>query len=350
MGGLIMLNPKSKKTNLLKHSKLIIYSSSLTLLLSGCSMFPKEEPVSAPPLIKSSEINLKTEKATMGTIVKTLNLNGYFAPSSSTQCHFKDRGGFLKKLNFEQGQEVKEGDILAELDTDSIKSQIQQEEIKLKKLKLRYDSVANNAQSTQVDKENAALDVEMQELQMENLKNELSKMTLRAPLSGIITFKNNVSLGEMINAYYPLYIISSKSNMLIECSGDEVIDVKLGMEVDAEFSEFKDKGKVVSVNIKEGRDEDNRKVIKIPTAQIKLNNPPKNMLFGNKAKIKVDLFKKENTLLIPKSAVKYYDKTPYVKVMDNGTKVEKFVTLGIENANVVEITEGLKEGEEVIIN
>lgn len=349
MGGLIMLNPKTKRTNLLKHSKLIIYSSSLTLLLSGCSIFPKEEPVSAPPLIRSSDVNLKTAKATVASISNVLNITGFFIPSDSTQCYFTERGGYLKKLNVVQGDSVKQGDVLAELDTDSIKLQLQQEEIKLKKLQLRYDSVQNNAQSTQLDKENVALDMELQALQVENLKNELSKMTLRAPYSGIITFKNNVVLGQRINAYDPVFIISKSDNLLVEYGGGELQKLKIGMDVRVALSGDEVNGKIVSLGTIDAKTNYGADKT-VPVARIKLDKLPKGAKFGLQAQIFVDLFKKDNVVTIPKTALRYFDKTPYVKVMDNGTKIEKFVTVGVENNDVVEIVDGLKAGEEVITN
>ena len=58
----------------------------------------------------------------------------------------------------------------------------------------------------------------------------------------------------------------------------------------------------------------------------------------------------ENVLIIPKRALKTYVDRTYVKVLVDGEKKEKDVVAGLESDTLVEIKEGLDEGDLVIVD
>ena len=70
---------------------------------------------------------------------------------------------------------------------------------------------------------------------------------------------------------------------------------------------------------------------------------------GTQASISLTLAKAEDVLVLPRGMIRSYLGRRYVQVLNNGVREERDVQLGLESATEVEIVEGLKEGEEVII-
>ena len=70
---------------------------------------------------------------------------------------------------------------------------------------------------------------------------------------------------------------------------------------------------------------------------------------GATALINVTLEERKNVLTLPTSAVQKADDKWYVYVVsETGTREVKWIEVGLQNRNTVEITGGLEEGEKVV--
>jgi macrolide-specific efflux system membrane fusion protein len=59
----------------------------------------------------------------------------------------------------------------------------------------------------------------------------------------------------------------------------------------------------------------------------------------------------DDTIVLPKTLVHSYAGRHYVNILNSkGLREERYVSLGIATSSQVEITEGLQEGELVVIN
>lgn len=145
----------------------------LLISLSGCYLFPKEEEVLAPPLIEPPEITYDTTAAKKGTVEKKITGSGSFVSISQSNLFFKSRGGRLKGIYVKLGDEIKEGDIIAELDTGDLKNQIEVQKINLKKARTRYNQVKAQG-GDEYSRQLAWYDVELASLQLENLERQPS--------------------------------------------------------------------------------------------------------------------------------------------------------------------------------
>ena len=61
------------------------------------------------------------------------------------------------------------------------------------------------------------------------------------------------------------------------------------------------------------------------------------------------MFKKENVLMVPKRVVRQEKEFYYVETESKGKVVRKYVTTGVADDTDIEITKGLKEGDQVIV-
>ena len=321
------------------------FLSLLTFLLfslTGCYLFPKEEEVLAPPLIEPPEITYDTTAVKRGTVEKKITGSGSFVSISQSNLFFKSRGGRLKAIYVKLGDEVKEGDIIAELDTGDLENQIKQQEINLKKARIRYNQVKAQG-GDEYSRQLAWYDVELASLQLENLEKQLEEAVLRSDTAGTVVYvNNNVQEGDYVNTYQTLVRIADPKQLQLQYSGSNNSDFKLGQEVNVKIKDKVFSGEVVMTpaNVPVDAPDSMKNIIRIAVEGL-----PAEVEMGDSAQIELILDKRENVIVLPRNLVRNYMGRKYVLVLEDGLKKERDVEIGLETATEVEIVKGLEEGE-----
>ncbi len=86
------------------------------------------------------------------------------------------------------------------------------------------------------------------------------------------------------------------------------------------------------------------------TVEIGLLKPADEFAFSLEVETKVMVESPRNVLLVPIGAVFQMNSKPYVEILEDGDVVEREISTGIEVNGSIEVKEGLKEGERVILN
>ncbi|HHV60336.1 MAG TPA: efflux RND transporter periplasmic adaptor subunit [Clostridiaceae bacterium] len=328
--------------------KLAIIMSMITILsgsLSGCFLYPKEKEVMAPPLKEPPQIKYTTVDVARGPIEDSLSVSGTFVSVTRVNLFYERSLGRLKAYHVKVGDYVEKGDLLVELDTSALESQIKINELNLRKAEIDLlQRKASGADQYALMK--IQIDIENQKEQLEGLKKQLEHANLTAPISGQVDFINtNYKVGDMIPAYTDLCRIIDQKDLQVEYRGDKAYEFKLGMETEIIVSNNVYKGVVVSTpsNMPEELATKIRE-----TVYIKLYELPENVKQGETVRIKLIRQRKDNVLKLPRELVKMYSGRKYVPVLIDGKKVEKTVETGIETPTEVEIVNGLQEGDKVI--
>jgi multidrug efflux pump subunit AcrA (membrane-fusion protein) len=348
------------------HNKLFLKTVSLTsslfllsISLTGCSLFPKEQITLAPELITPPKITYKTVKAEKKNIIDYAQVVGTLVPSKTRDYCFKGRSGYLKTINFQAGDNIKKGDVLAELDTDQITSQIKIAELELESSELTSKDVNNNPNASESDKRKAELNVKKSQIQLASLKDELSKHKLVAETSGKIVFAEKVQQGQSISSGRTIFSVASPEDMVIEYTGANSEKFKVGMKVNLKAKDQDFKGTVVidtstspKGQVPQGTQDptkkDNGYISVKPDALIK------DVSFGDSVTIGVERARKDNVIVLPLSSIRLVEGVEpikyYVQVLEAGTKFEKYVEFGLSSGSDIEILQGVDEGDEIVIN
>lgn len=317
-----------------------------TVILSGCFLYPSEQEVLAPPLKAPPKVTYATVDVEKGRIEKSINCTGYMVSINKVSLFYKESLGRLKSINVKIGDYVEKGDVLIELDTEDILSDIKISELALRKSEIDLlQKKASEADQYAVLK--AQIDIEAKKEEIENLKSKLDLAKLIAPISGEIDYINkDYSVGDRIPAYTDLCRIVDQTQLQLEYTGDKSYEFRLGMEVEVSIKNAPYKGEVVSTpsNMPEtlGGKKD--------TVYIKVVDLPQDIKPGETVRIKLVLEQKDDIYKLPRELVKIYNGRKYVPVLINDMKVEKTVETGIETPTEVEIVSGLKESDKVIIH
>ena len=367
---------------------------------TGESPATEKQSVSPPAETQSiAPISVKVAVAEIKDLEKTIKSPGEVYTEKNVVLK-AEVGGILKKLYVQEGKHVRQGELLAELDDTSYQLKLEEAEAtRLKALsellldrlfqepglttpKIQDNADLKKAQEayqkaekayrdgliSQAELERARLDYELAqigsglkrdeiiasskgltqaEVNAKIARLELEKTKIMAPFSGIIT-GIKVAPGETIEAGRELFTLVDVSQLKITAKvlETEVSKVKVGREADIRFSAFPGrvfKGTVVAVSPVINKED------KTCSVFISLENLAEEIKPGMHAEIEIvtEIFTRR--LLVPQAAVLVRGGRPLVFVVENGLAKWRYIQTGQENEQLVEVLDGVKEGEPVIV-
>jgi multidrug efflux pump subunit AcrA (membrane-fusion protein) len=326
-------------------------SLALTLLISGCSLLPREDEPLAPPLSEPVQVRLQTAEVKRNDIRKTVAGTAVFEPVSLVNHQFEHSGFRLEKMAVAAGAAVKRGDLLMTLTIPNLEKDLLQRQIEVERKKLQLEQARQGTDERVV--RIAKLDLELAEMELATVQEKWTAREVKAEIDGIITFLDRVSPGDWIEPYQTLAIVAEPAVLQLSmsvASSDQASPVELGMVVQVDYKDRKYEGKVVQTPRSAPytdnqllRDKYNR------TLLIELPNLPKDAAIGQSAHIEIVIEERLQALTLPKSGVRKYFGRVYVQVLEEGKRRELDVETGIETSTEYEIVKGLEEGQIVII-
>lgn len=332
--------------NVVRQISTFLLGCAVISLLVGCIFLPKEEEVLAPPIKEPPKVTYETEEVKTGTIERKIMGTGYFVSTLQQDLYFKYNSGRLKGLFVNEGDKVKKGALIAELDTDSLESQIKQQEIALRLAQMDYEYALNSGESKH-NIERASLVAKSAQIRLDELIGEFNKSKLISPVEGVIIYKKDINIGETIDAYDTLVCIADPSKLQLQyIANEDSFEFQLGMKVDIKFKNNMYKGTVVMIpaNMPENVSEDLKKAVRI-----NLDKLPEDASIGSDAMITFTLEKKENVVVISTNLIRMASGRKFVHVLVNGVREERDLQIGIQSKTEAEIVKGLEVGDKIII-
>jgi len=177
----------------------------------------------------------------------------------------------------------------------------------------------------------------------------LADTIITAPIKGVIT-KKNYEKGEQTTLNTPVLEMIGESNLQIEVNIPEsdIAKVKTGQKVEITLDAFGDDKKFAgTVTFIDPAETVVEGVVYYKT-KIQINEPQTQIKPGMTANLTIYTNKKDGVLIIPLRAIKSKGGKKYVEVLENGTLTQRIITTGLQGNQGVEVTSGLKEGEEVV--
>ncbi|MBP1769974.1 MAG: efflux transporter, family, subunit, partial [Candidatus Aminicenantes bacterium] len=281
-----------------------------------------------------------------------------------------ETGGKIARIYVEPGDRVAKGQLLAELETESIRLQVRQAEAGVAVAEASYnDALKNKERMDRLLKESAVSAQQSEKIQLAfdaataqleqaraglNLaRHALDQSLMKAPFAGIIASKN-AEVGDVINpmmggaygggAGGVLTLMDySTIKLAVSISSEDIGRIRKGQEAVLRTGSFPGRdfrGVVRVVNL--AADPQNKKF----EVEVHVDNPEALLRPGTFGDLVFEVQSHENALVVPQTAVL---ENTYVFVADGGKAVRKNVTLGLQNTTMVEILGGLGDGEAVIV-
>ena len=279
--------------------------------------------------------------------------------------------GYLKKWYFDIGAHVKQGQLLAVVDTPEVDQQLQQSLSNLNTAKAnltlaeitknRYEGLLKKNAVSQQDADNAVgtynankAIVDANQANVKQLQALQSFEKIYAPFDGIVTARNT-DIGDLINsgssstARTDLFHISQADKLRVYVNVPEEYSqgIKVGMTADLSLAEFpgrKFQGKLVRTA--EAINATTRTLL----IEIEVDNPSGTLLTGSYAEVHLKVATHASTLLLPVNTLLFRSEGLRAGVVKDGKVVLTVLTPGRDFGNQIEIVSGLKPDDQVIIN
>jgi membrane fusion protein, multidrug efflux system len=284
--------------------------------------------------------------------------------------------GFIEQRNFTEGQHVKKGDLLFQIEPDTYKAAVDQQNANLAKAKAtevnanlqlqRAQALVknNNVPQSTVDQLSATelsaqADILQAQALLEQAQINLGYTEIRSPIDGriglaIFTVGNLVGPNSgtlaTIVSQDPIYVTfpASEADIIeykrrVAASTDKNPHVPVHIKL-PDGSEYSHPGITNFLDVQVQADTDT------VTVRAQLPNPDGVLIPAGIVGVSVERGAPRSALVVPQSAVLLDQSGRYVMVLGDDKKVEqRRVTTGTEQGRDVEVTDGLKQGELIIV-
>lgn len=289
-------------------------------------------------------------KAELSPVAGVFGLPAVLKPVSEVNITL-NTSGKVKALDFDLGTRVSKGDMIGSLDNNLKQISLSSAQLLEQKAEADYnrfkDLYAGKAAS-EVDYNNAKYNYENAKNQVEQIKQQIADGNMIAPVNGVIT-KKNVEQGEFVNVGATIATIVDVSTLKasVMVSERDVYKLKEGMSVIITTDVFPGKEFKGSIRyISDAGDESHNYEVEVTIN----NNDRLPIKAGTFISVKFDIKENVSVLQIPKLALVEGSKNPYVYVVNGNQPVIRKLTLGRDLGDNIEVLNGLKAGETVIVS
>ncbi|MCK4932477.1 MAG: efflux RND transporter periplasmic adaptor subunit [Candidatus Aminicenantes bacterium] len=278
-------------------------------------------------------------------------------------------GGRIAKIFVEEGDRVRKGQLLAELDTRAARLQVEQAEAAVAVAQANYNDAEKNMERMErLIKENAVSEQQYEKIKLAfesaeaqfnqaqaalNLsKYNLDVSIMEAPFSGVVASKN-AEVGDVINpmmgGFSPTSGVVTLMNFSrvkieVDVSYQDVVRIKKGQPASMAVSAFHGRifpGRVSVVNLTADP------MTKKFHVEIAADNPDLLLRPNTFGEIMIEVSSHEDALVVPQNAI-LENKYVFVVNEDNTVRRQE-VSLGLENTDMVEIISGVQFGDRVVV-
>ena len=207
----------------------------------------------------------------------------------------------------------------------------------------------------------ARAQVQQSQASLKQLEEQMSYTTIIAPMDGVI-LSRDVEIGDAVSSI----LVLGSTATLIMTEGDvnevyvqgkvdeaDIAHVYMGQPARIKVESFRDRvfnGKVTKISPM-GVEKDNVTTFEV---RVSINNPGGELKAQMTANAEILLDEHKGVLTVPENAVTYDNqKRASVAIPDksqkDGTR-KVAVTVGLSNGSITEITGGLKEGDQIVLN
>jgi macrolide-specific efflux system membrane fusion protein len=329
------------KNQKLKRKTFFAALAAFALLLSmlamgGCSLFPEEEEPISPPLIETGKPDYVTVNPTHGVLEDAVEGIGQVVPNQMLNAAFNAQG-ILETMNFEVFDRVEKGDILCTLDNGNLEDEMQIYEWTYEIAKIQWIQ--------------AQIQFQRATMEYENRKAQFEATVLRAPMSGIIIYKNNLAPGSEIYPGTVMYTIADTSKIYIEYNGLGHNRIPLFAECQLTLQDKSYTG-IVVMTPELNQDNPSPGFPSYKTYSILIEPEeafPDDVQINTSVSIYYLIERNENALLIPRGCLRYDDSArPYVYVLQDGYRQRRDIETGLTDGYYIEVVRGLSEDDLVI--
>jgi membrane fusion protein, multidrug efflux system len=269
-----------------------------------------------------------------------------------------DLPGIVDRIAFDSGRSVRQGDVLAELDTRQERAQLAAIEAQRELARLNYNrlkGLLSERVISQAEFDRAAAEQKQTDAQVGEIRATIERKTIRAPFSGVLGIRQ-VNLGQYLAAGDPVVPLQTLHPIYVNFGvpQQDLAQIRVGHRVrltanDLASAQFA--GRVTALDSVVDQATRNAQV------QATLDNSAGKLRPGMFVQAELSLGTSRSIIALPASAISYAPFGDSVFVVtdlkgENGQTYrgvrQQFVKLGSARGDQIAIVSGIKPGEEIV--
>ncbi|MBM2813561.1 MAG: efflux transporter, family, subunit [Ignavibacteria bacterium] len=306
-----------------------------------------------------------TQQVQVGKIDGIMNYTGTVEGIAEAAI-ISQTAGVIEKVNFNVGQRVAAGSVLAVIENVQQKAATEQAGAAVLAAETGYEKAKNdlarieslfsqnvatkdNLEMSQLGVKSALAQLKGAQAAQKVAEKQLADTYIKATISGAAATKDINVGGTIAPGMRVTQVVDlSKLKIKINVNENDVAKIIVGKRVDVRIDAYPDKifeGKIATIGLFAG--------INVRTYQVEVlldNRNTHEIKSGMFARCQIMTQSNENALIVPETAVTLNnDGSANVFVIDNGKAFLKKVIVGLKNAGKYEITSGIAPGAKVAV-
>ncbi|MDR2039849.1 MAG: efflux RND transporter periplasmic adaptor subunit [Bacteroidales bacterium] len=340
------------KNTLFRHLQPVVFLSLITLLIAACNNQPQgtQNDIATPV----SVIELKK-----GSISKLINTTGTVQPTYGVELVSQMSGAYQLQNNpktgkpFKLGDKVSKGQLIIFLEDKEYENGIA---LDAKELSLEITQQEQNKQSALYEKggvtlsemRNTEVRVTNARYDVENAKLSLDKRNVTAPFEGVIVNLPHYTPNVKVEQGKPMVGLMDYSQMYMEINLPESSISYIKPEQPVYITHY-----TIPDDTLKGVVSELSPAISTETRTFKgkilIQNKDLLLRPGMFAKADIVVDKADESIIIPKEVILSNRRRKYVYIVEKNTAILKDVRIGLEDENNVQILDGLKENDNLVV-
>jgi membrane fusion protein (multidrug efflux system) len=310
---------------------------------------PGDAQAGGPPGGGMPPTMVETVRATTRDLPKQFETIGSLRADESISVR-PEIAGRIEQIHFTEGQHVAANALLFTLDSALTRADLNEANANLQNTHRAYSrakELAGKQLIARADLDTTQAELAVNQARAASARTRLAKTQIRAPFAGVVGLRD-VSVGDYVEPGQNMVDLVRLDPIELDMRAPEVVLSSLAVGQNVDFGVASFPTQVFSatlVAIAPTVDAGGRSV----SLRARLANPEQKLRPGMSAQVRINLTEQGRALLIPEQAIWPSGEQKMVYVVVQGTAKLVPVTLGIRQPGLVEVTSGLKDGDEVVV-
>ena len=257
--------------------------------------------------------------------------------------------GEVREILVEEGDDVAKGQVLARLDGDRLRLELNQSAANLQKLKRDYERNVDLKEKGLIstgDFDKIRYEMEALEASYNLAKLELDYTQIRAPIDGVVS-NRYVRIGNTVAVNDPVFEVTSLDPLVayLHVPEREYRNIRKGQAVGIDIDALAGQRIVAEVTRVSPVVDPATGTFKIT---IEISDPQRRIKPGMFGRINIVYDQRYNVLQVPRSAILEESGDTSVFVVEDDKAMRREVVTGYSNAGMIEVVEGLEDGDRVV--
>lgn len=308
-------------------------------------------------------LNVKTVTASYTNRTPKLMLNGSIEAQTAAAVSAKI-GGTVKGVLAEEGQFVKAGQALIELESAELANSARMAQESVRKAQVSYNLAKTDYQryltlykqdavaKGDLDSAKAKLEIAQADLasaiaSQNNAQQQYAYGVMTAPVSGVVANKS-VTVGQVVSPGVTLLSVQSISQVyaVVNIEQGDLGQVKIGQKAEVSVDAYPDKTFIGTVQIVNPEAASSNRMFR---TKIVIDNKDGLLKPGMFTQVQLETGSAVKVLTVPQEAVIETKGLYYAFIVKNNKAVCRPVQIGAIENNTIEIKAGLQSGDNVIV-